>query len=261
MDKNKCDICGKCYKNRSGLWKHKQNHKKQNEKFYKCEICGKVYKHKQSKYNHQKTCEKKEKETGITTINKNTTVNDNSTTTNITNNINNTTNNINNTANIMIINFGEGKPLDFLTERDKLNILKQYGGGAIEYCIKIVHFNDKLPQFRNIETKNLKDKYCSIYKDGEFITALKNECYEEMISNRVIDIDDINQEYQETISNRIYESINRMCDKIPDDEKYMKTKMENVRLISHNDYTKKKKRLSIRHQKQMIENQTKEDKK
>jgi hypothetical protein len=261
---HRCEICDKKYKTLSGLWKHnRKNHRAkqnkdtktganekndlENEQIYKCKYCDKSFKYSQSKYRHQKTCKNKNKKKvdvlPVSVDKMETTINNS-----ITNNINTT----NTTNNIMIVNFGEEKPLDYLTERDKLNILKQYGGGAIEYCVKIVHYNDRLPQFRNIETRNLKDKYCSIYRNGEFITALKNECYEEMIGNRVVDIDDINQEYQEKVSKRIYESINNMCDKVQEEEKYMRTKMEKVRLISHNDHAKKKKRISIRHQKKLM---------
>lgn len=107
--------------------------------------------------------------------------------------VNNTVNNtINNTViNINIINHGD-EDITKLTEEELQKIINS-PDDSIYKLTEYIHFNDRLPEYKNIYINNIKSKYISIYNNGEFILKEKKEGLTELIkelSSKLKYIDD-----------------------------------------------------------------------
>ena len=113
-----------------------------------------------------------------------TTTNNNQITTN--NNSNNNNNTVNNNT-INIIKFGGENLSEILTEAEMMKIIK-YINLSVNESIKMVHFNNKRPQYKNIKIKNLKDNHLEIHNGKKFITDKKYNNLYELIDNHIYNI-------------------------------------------------------------------------
>ena len=140
--------------------------------------------------------------------------------TNINNNIQNQTN-IQTQNNIIIntVNFGE-EDMDLLTETELLSCFKSLSRSFNNF-IKMVHLNDRLPEFSNILINNLRSEHGSIYDEGKFISKSKNKIIADLISTRVSDIEVLGNRYrnQRKISNKEHEFVSDIV-------KFIKTNQE-----------------------------------
>ena len=107
---------------------------------------------------HPKTLQKINKE-----LNNNNIIN-NITNNNTTNN-NNTINTINNTT--VNIKFGNEKISNLLNEKEMLKIVNKCRY-SVEESIKLVHFNDNRPEYKNILITNLRDNIAYIFDGNKF---------------------------------------------------------------------------------------------
>ena len=217
----RCVICDKIYKNRSGLFKHKKTKHPQKALLsrlsslellpnYEDEI--KELNDKQKNVlkevkevllNQAKQIDnlnKKNKELEIlvkTSKSKKCIINNN---TNNTNNTNNQTNNINNgqiiNNHFNIVSFGD-EDITKLTHEEKLSVLKSRYGALIN-LIKIVHLNERLPEFHNVLINNIKSNYGSIVDDNKLILRKKDKIIADIISSRLSDLKDLVNEYKQT---------------------------------------------------------------
>jgi DNA-directed RNA polymerase subunit RPC12/RpoP len=96
---------------------------------------------------------------------------------NLTNNINNGT--VNNTT---IIKFGSVNINSVLTSKEVMTVLYKPFISS-EECVKLIHFNDKRPEYNNIFITNLKDDLAYIYDGTKFTTVTKNDVIMELIEN------------------------------------------------------------------------------
>jgi len=87
--------------------------------------------------------------------------------------INNQYTNINNgqiiNNNFNIVTLGE-EDIKKLTEEEKLQVLKSRGSAFID-LVKMVHMNERLPEFHNVLINNIKSKYGSIIDNNKLIIA------------------------------------------------------------------------------------------
>jgi hypothetical protein len=89
---------------------------------------------------------------------------------------------INSNNNTTIIKFGSININNVLTEKEVLSILyKPFV--STEECVKLIHFNEKRPQYNNIFITNLKDDLAYVYDGNKFVTATKNDVIMELINN------------------------------------------------------------------------------
>jgi hypothetical protein len=136
-------------------------------------------------------------------------------------NINNQTN-IQNQTNIIIntVNFGH-EDLNKLTESEILGSLKSLTRSFNNF-VKIIHLNDRIPEFSNILINNLRSDYGSIYDDGKFISKNKYQIITDLITTRVSDIEMYANKYRtlKKISNKEY---GFLIDKID----FLKTNIDN----------------------------------
>jgi hypothetical protein len=79
--------------------------------------------------------------------------------------INNTNNGTINNTNINIVQFGK-ENTELLTKEEINRILYEKGVDGLLASVEIIHFNKRLPQFRNIRLTSVKSKYIDIH-DGK----------------------------------------------------------------------------------------------
>ena len=202
---------------------------------FNCKLCNKIYKHKQSKYRHERLCKnielkddnkiiaelKKEnleiKNTlnellkqckihpkTLQKINKQL----------INGNVNNGT--INNKT-VNIVKFGTEDLNKILSQSEILKILNRKMC-SLEESIKIIHFNNDRPEFKNIYITNLKDQYAYTYDGSKFIAVLKSDILEELIDNHIENIEYSAEEYKEKLNQKTIEVLDKFIDKINNEE-------------------------------------------
>jgi len=243
---------------------------------YNCRTCNKKYKHKQTRYTHEKTCIKQtdkeielekiklevektkiEQETerikqeslklqiklqGMKQIDNKTfkAINkllmDRST--------HNTMNNSNNTQNITnnyhfpnIFSIGHENVVDTLSLYDKQLIMDRKWC-SLDEIVEIVHCGEH-NMFKNIIITNLKDKFAYMYDDkkGYFITTTKTYVLDNLVNNRVMDIEAIYDELSTAnkIDNKTKRMIQEFLDKMNEEDKPY-TDIEDVEYPNYKSY-------------------------
>jgi hypothetical protein len=128
--------------------------------------------------------------------------------------IHNNTNIANNTniekqTNITI-NFGE-EDIKRLTENEILTSLKSLSN-CFQNFVKVIHLNDRLPEYSNILINNMRSEFGSIIEDGILVTKNKNKIITDLITLRLEDIEEISNDYQNRLSKREFSYIVDMID-------------------------------------------------
>jgi hypothetical protein len=123
----------------------------------------------------------------------------NTTNNNTKNTINNTT--INNTVNIK---FGYEKLSDILNEKEMIKILNNCKM-CVEESIKVVHFNDDRPEFRNILITNLRDNVAYIFDGNRFVAQNKDYILTELFDKHYGNIENhvLNNEFMRKLNDSI----------------------------------------------------------
>ena len=98
--------------------------------------------------------------------------------------------------NFNIVTFGE-EDIKKLTEEEKLRVLKSRGSAFID-LVKMVHLNERLPEFHNVLINNIKAKYGSIIDNNKLIIAKKDKIIADIVSCRLSDLKDLATEYKMT---------------------------------------------------------------
>jgi len=136
----------------------------------------------------------------------------------INNNINNGTINngtINNKT-VNIIKFGTEELNKILSQSEILKILNRKMS-SLEESIKMIHFNDDKPEFKNIYITNLKDQYAYIFDGSKFIAVLKSDILEELVDNHIENIEYSADEYKEKLQPKTIEVLDKFIDKMNND--------------------------------------------
>ena len=189
----KCSICNKIYKHSQSLYNHKkQNHPNYDEDIQKInniqtekieiEKFKELFLKKQDYYEKQLNAlneKNKELELLVKT----------SKTKNITNNTKNITNNTNNTNNgtinnINIVQFGR-EDSSLLNKEEISKILYERGIDGLLASIEVFHFNNRLPQYKNIRLTNLKSKYIDIHDGNKWKKENQEKILNETLENHI----------------------------------------------------------------------------
>ncbi len=231
-----CSQCGKKYKHRQSLHRHKsschaaecsqnvsilsisaQECSIEKQSIFPCDKCGKEYKHIQSKNRHQNKCVAQNYEKQINELRK--TINDllnreckmHHKTLEKINNIN--SNNINSNNTINIIALGKENINEILSKTEKINILNKKSN-ALPYMIEYMHFNDRFPQFKNIAITNNKNNLAHLYNpiERKFKLVNKKDLIEELIDYRVCDIEEYYLEYKDELDEPVRNKIEELLE-------------------------------------------------
>ena len=122
------------------------------------------------------------------------------------NNINNTQNNINNinnNINLTYVKFGNENLSELLSKKEMDKILSQVRL-SIEESIKLVHFNDKRPQYKNVFITNMKDNLAYIFNGNKFQVESKDYVLYDLLNNHLGNIDSYinDNNIEETLKNK-----------------------------------------------------------
>jgi hypothetical protein len=152
-----------------------------------------------------------------------------------TNNIQN--NNIVNN-NIQLVGFSKEEVLNTITNKEKSQIMAN-GYQCLEKFIEITN-TGKYDQFKNIIITNIKDPYAYKFDDkqGFFVTCNKTEVLNELINNRVTDIEAIYNEFDEAnkINDKTKKIICTFLDQINDTQKPYVEQNENRTYENYFDF-------------------------
>jgi hypothetical protein len=245
------------------------------ENGYKCLICNIIYKHSQTLSNHKKTKhqnyendiqninqnEKSEIEqfkelflekqdyyekqlNALNEKNKQLELLVNtskSKTKNITNNnTNNTNTNSNNTTNngtinnINIVQFGR-EDSSLLNKDEISKILYEKGIDGLLASIEVLHFNNRLPQYKNIRLTNLKSKYIDIHNGTKWIKENQDKVLNDTLENHTYHLQTICDEKgnPKRIKNSVKNIINDYSEanKLDTDEKKLTNNKKTIKKI------------------------------
>jgi len=242
-----CTECNKAYTNRRNLLKHKRDihksferekrEKKDEENCYYCKNCDKNYKNIQSRWRHEKTCKpivdivtqnniqqemdilKKQVQELQQKLHSHTldtktfrAINKILIDRSLKNSNNNTVNNY------KIYALGGEELKKALTDFQKSQIMNSRLC-SIEKIVEITHCGE-MNQFKNIIITNLKDNFAYRYDDtkGYFITCSKTDLLDDIVNNRMMDIEAIYDElkYADQIDNKTKKLIQDFIDRMDD---------------------------------------------
>jgi hypothetical protein len=268
----RCKICNKEYSSYQSLWIHNKKYHKPTDfqsnpnviptsiqchpnviptSTISCNYCGKIFKFRQGKSKHQKNCKiknnekiqeqldemkkqllqivKKECKIHPKTFNK----------INKQLNINNTQINDNKVINNnIIIQLGKEKLYEVFTKEEQIKVLNQ-GYMCLDYLVQYAHFNPKYPQFKNILITNLQNNIAYKYNitTNNFDVISKNELLNEIISERMYDINEFFENYKDDITIRMQKNIQDFIAKM-DGGPYEQDKMKDIKIILYNNKDK-----------------------
>jgi uncharacterized C2H2 Zn-finger protein len=243
-----CKYCSKVFKYKQGKWRHEQKCKNiKNNQNSKDEIINVL---KQTIDEQKKLFEKQiieMKNQLIETMNKNCKVhpktlqkinkqlNGDHNTINENNNINKGT--INNTYNIIAL--GHENLTDVFSKKEKMNILK-YRFNSLPQLVEYAHFNDKYPQFKNILITNTQNNLAYKYdtKKKQFVAVNKDELLEDIVDERMCDINSFYEELEEELDTKTKEILDKVKDKIENEPAYKLLKKQDIKLIIYNNRKK-----------------------
>jgi hypothetical protein len=151
--------------------------------------------------------------------------------------INNTlNNNSNNTVNnTYIVQFGREKLYEVFTKKEQIDVLN-CGNLCLENLIEKAHFNAKYPQFKNILITNLQNNLAYKYnaETNNFDVLTKKELLEDIISERMFDIEEFFNNYKDDITPKMQMVIENFIKKM-DTESYEDIKKQNIKIILYNN--------------------------
>ena len=218
----KCEYCNNTFTTKGNLTRHIKNRcivKESQELINKLNEENKLLKNKISK---------------IEITNNTNTTNSNNNNINI-NNTNNNTNNI--TNNINIVNFGRER-LEKLSQEEIDQILNA-GAGALTQHVKMIHLNDRLPEYQNIYLSNLRGNTCLIYFNKQWMATDINDKIDDLITYGTEDIRDLLNKNENHEKKYIRTQTKKLIDNIDDhDKKTILDQKKKIKLALYNDKNK-----------------------
>ena len=106
--------------------------------------------------------------------------------------------------------------------------------------VEYAHFNDKYPQFKNILITNTQNKLAYKYdiKKKQFVAVNKDELLEDIVDERMCDINSFYEELEEELDMKTKEILDKVKDKIESDPAYKELKKQDIKLIIYNNRKK-----------------------
>ena len=150
-----------------------------------------------------------------------------------------------NNNNINIIALG-GESLDTLFSKNQQISILNHKYQCLPHLIKEVHFNDSYPQFKNILITNTQNTIAYKYDNNEkkFIAIDKNDLLEDIILERMGDIETFYDNTNNELDARTKNIIQTFIDKMDTNEEYKENKKKEIKLIIYNNRNKVSKEIT-----------------
>ena len=156
----------------------------------------------------------------------------------------------NNVIHNTFVKFGDVKFENVLDEKQILSILNKHFL-SLEESIKMVHFNDKLPEYSNIYITNMRDNVAYIFNGKQFIKINKNEAISKLISNHTDEISYVYDDNKDKLKSKIAKRVDAFLDLLNNDDEYVDVynkkydsykayKMEDIKRLIHDNSDAKK---------------------
>lgn len=173
-------------------------------------------------------------------------------------NMTNSNNNNNNNNTYQILSLGNEELTNVLTMEQKKQILNSRMM-SLEKIVEIAHCGE-MNQFKNIVITNLKDNYAYRYDDskGYFITVAKNDMLDDIVINRLMDIEAIYDELKTAnkIDVKTKKLIQDFLDKMENNENpffdnetkydsFRSYKIDKIKILLYNNHDKITKDISL----------------
>jgi hypothetical protein len=105
---------------------------------------------------------------------------------------------------------------DLLTNKEMMNVIKKIYL-SVDESIKLVHFNNLRPEYKNIYITNLKDNYAYVYDGERFVCENKHSVLTELLDNHSYNIETFVNNNKDKIPQDILNGINKFLYKINED--------------------------------------------
>jgi len=138
---------------------------------------------------------------------------------------NNSNNNNNNYSNNKIINntyvkFDRVDISKVLSKKEIVGILNKKLS-SIEEVIKLVHFNEKLPEYSNIYITNMRDNNAYVFNGTNFITVSKDEVINDLINSYSEEIELSFDTYKNKLSEHIVKRLEVFLEQLNFEDKFV----------------------------------------
>ena len=151
-----------------------------------------------------------------------------------------TINNIHNRniINFNLVGFGKEELSDVLSNKEQLKILKKKFK-SLPYMIDYVHFNKDYPQYMNFIITSVNNNIAYKYDEDrkQFIAGDKEKLLNELIDNRMYDIDTFYKTHIDKLNDKCKEVITRFLDKY-DNDKLDDSIKNDINLVVYNNMNK-----------------------
>lgn len=118
------------------------------------------------------------------------------------------------------VKFGDVKLGNLLDEDQILSILnKQFF--SLEESIKMIHFNEDLPEYNNIYITNMRDNLAYIFDGSKFISVNKNEVISKLISTHSDELSVAYDDYKNKLNTKTARHVEGFLDLINDVDEYV----------------------------------------
>ena len=136
----------------------------------------------------------------------------------------NCNNNINNSNNKIINNtyvkFDRVDISKILSKKEIVGILNKKLS-SIEEVIKLVHFNEKLPEYSNIYITNMRDNNAYVFNGTSFITVSKDEVINDLINNYSEEIELSFDTYKNKLSEHTVKRLEVFLEQLNSEDKFV----------------------------------------
>ena len=255
-----CEKCKKEFTDKSNYNKHLKRKNTCVNIFNECEYCNNIYSSKGNLLRHMRTCavknnniidnlknneeiietliqENKEMKKELELIKEKMSNNNIATINNSNNNIN--SNNITNNNNINIVNFGRER-IEKLTQEEIDQILNA-GSSALTQHVKMIHLNDRLPEYQNIYLSNLRGNTCLIYFNKQWMATDINDKIDDLITYGTEDIRDLLEKNDDNEKKYSRSQTKKLIDNLDDQNTQMiKDQKKKIKLALYNGKDKVK---------------------
>lgn len=139
--------------------------------------------------------------------------------------LNKINNNCNNNSNNKIINntyvkFDRVDISKVLSKKEIVGILNKKLQ-SLEEVIKLVHFNEKLPEYSNIYITNMRDNNAYVFNGTNFITVSKDEVINDLINNYSEEIELSFDTYKNKLSEHTVKRLEVFLEQLNSDDKFV----------------------------------------